>query len=165
MPVVYLGLGSNLRPEENLRLGISELDRRFDLQKVSSVYRNQSVGFDGYDFLNLVAVVVTELKAAEINLELEEIHDLAGRTRGTDAFVSRTLDIDLLLYGNEILVQPRVPRSDVLEYSFVLGPMAEIAPDLVHPVTGKSIAQHWAEFDTESHPLVREPLILFNTVR
>lgn len=165
MPVVYLGLGSNLRPEENLRLGISELDRRFDLQKVSSVYRNQSLGFDGDDFLNLVAVVVTELKAAEINLELEEIHDLAGRMRGTDAFVSRTLDIDLLLYGNEILVQPRVPRADVLEYSFVLGPMAEIAPDLVHPVTGKSIAQHWAEFDAESHPLVREPLILLNNAR
>jgi 2-amino-4-hydroxy-6-hydroxymethyldihydropteridine diphosphokinase len=162
MPVVYLGLGSNLQPEANLRLGVRELDRRFDLQKVSSVYRNKPVGFDGDDFLNAVAVVNTPLPAAHVCRELEEIHDLSGRRRGSDAFVSRTLDIDLLFYGTEILEKHRVPRADVIEYSFVLGPMAEIAPDFVHPVTGKSMAQHWAEFDTESHPLALEPLILLN---
>ncbi|MDH3304046.1 MAG: 2-amino-4-hydroxy-6-hydroxymethyldihydropteridine diphosphokinase, partial [Gammaproteobacteria bacterium] len=62
---------------------------------------------------------------------------------------------DLLLYDDLIMDERpvRVPRSDILEYSFVLGPLAELAPDLVHPVTGKTMLTHWQEFDAESQPL------------
>ena len=103
MPDVYLGLGSNLQPKRHLELAVSQLAARFDLRAVSSVYRNAPVGFDGEDFLNAVACVRTDQSAEQLVAELEAIHDLAGRQRGADAFVSRTLDIDLLLYGDEVI--------------------------------------------------------------
>ena len=160
MTDIYLGLGSNVRPDENLRLAIRELDRRFDLRGVSAVYRNAPVGFEGDDFLNAVAVVSSGLPAAEVCRQLEEIHGLAGRKRGEDAFVSRTLDIDLLLYGDAVIPELRIPREDVLAYGFVLRPLAEIAPSLVHPVTGRTLAEHWREFDDTSHPMTRDALDL-----
>ena len=162
MPDVYLGLGSNQRPEENLKLAVRELAGRFSLKRVSAVYRNEPVGFDGEDFLNAVALVETDMPAARICSELEQIHELAGRKRGGDPFVSRPLDIDLLLYGSEIIDRPpvRVPRNDILRYSFVLRPLAEIAPDLQHPATQKTMAEHWAEFDIAGHRLVAENLDL-----
>jgi len=162
MPLVYLGLGSNTRPEANLRLAVRELKERFELRAISSVYRNKAVGFDGDDFLNAVVCVETEMSPGDICQQLEEIHTLAGRQRASDAFASRTLDIDLLLYDQLIIdaAPVRVPRDDVLEYSFVLRPLAEISPDLVHPVTGKTIGWHWANSDRDSHPLIRENLIL-----
>lgn len=162
MPIVYLGLGSNSRPEANLALGVRELAERFDLLATSSVYRNKAIGFEGDDFLNAVICVETAMSPEDICLELEEIHSLAGRKRGIDPFVTRTLDIDLLLYDRLVVDAPpvRLPRADVLDYSFVLGPLAEIAPDYVHPLSGKTLAWHWAEFDLDSHPLAREDLIL-----
>ncbi len=162
MPVVYLGLGSNVQPEENLQLAARELRSRFKLQALSSAYRSKPLGFDGDDFLNVVACIETDKTPLELCAELEEIHDLANRERDSDRFSSRTLDIDLLLYGQQILTSPpiSVPRSDVLEYSFVLRPLAEIAPDLVHPVTGRALSGHWREFDVTTHPLTKEAIIL-----
>lgn len=162
MPDVYLGLGSNLEPRDNLALAVRELGKRFELVHLSPVYRNASVGFDGADFLNAVVCIRTDRSPAEIVTELEAIHDLAGRERTDDSFVSRTLDIDLLLYGDAVIEESRVPRDDVLDYGFVLGPLADIAPDLVHPVTGRTIAAHWAEFDRAASPLHAEPGILSN---
>ena len=162
MAIVYLGLGSNVAPEDNLPLAARELRRRFKLPEFSSVYRSRSLGFDGDDFFNAVACIETDKAPLELFNELEEIHDLANRERDSDRFSSRTLDIDLLLYGQQVItdVPIRVPRSDVLEYSFVLRPLLEIAPDLVHPVTGKTISSHWSKFDATSHPLTRAPIIL-----
>lgn len=162
MPIVFLGLGSNMQPEHNLRLGIQEISRRFTLTAVSRVYRNAAVGFEGSEFLNAVAQAETDMPVAMIARELNEIHNLAGRRREGSAFASRTLDIDLLLYGDEVIPDKRIPRSDVLEYSFVLRPLSEIAPDLRHPVTGDTMAEHWDAFDHDSHPLVTDSLILLN---
>lgn len=153
MTMVYVGLGSNIDPEENLRLGVSELRRLYGDVVVSNVYRNAAVGFEGADFLNLVAGFESDDEPVEIARRIEQIHELAGRERGDDRFASRALDIDLLLYGDLVIDSPPLPRSDVLEYSFVLRPLAEIAPDLVHPVTGHTIDKHWQECDTERHPL------------
>lgn len=162
MPLVYLGLGSNTEPEANLRLAARELANRFAIRATSSVYRNEAIGFEGDEFLNAVVCVETNMSPGDICLQLEEIHKLAGRQRDVDPFVSRTLDIDLLLYDRLIINAPpiRLPREDVLNYGFVLGPLAEIAPDLVHPQSGKTIRWHWANFDRDAHTLVREDLIL-----
>ncbi len=156
MTKVYLGLGSNVEPARNLRLGIRELSRRYGALELSNIYRSKAVGFAGEDFLNLVAGLQTECSPEEIHASIEELHALANRRRGESRFSPRTLDIDLLLYGDRVIdAGPiRIPRADVLKYSFVLGPLAEIAPNFVHPRTGRTIAAHWAEFDKNSHPLV-----------
>jgi 2-amino-4-hydroxy-6-hydroxymethyldihydropteridine diphosphokinase len=162
MAIVYLGLGSNSDSEENLRLCMRELRQRFDVWSVSCVYRNEALGFSGADFLNAVACIETTCSPLEVYRVLDDIHDLAARIRSSDAFVSRTLDIDLLLYDDLIRHEPpvRVPREDVLAYAFVLGPLAEIAPTYVHPQTGKSLQSHWDELDKSAHPLSKAALIL-----
>jgi len=159
---VYLGIGSNLNPEENLRLAVRELRRRFGDVELSTVYRNRPVGFDGEDFLNLVAGLDTPLSPSGVLEQLGEIHELAGRSRSQEKFVSRTLDIDLLLYDDLVADEPplHLPRSDVLDYSFVLRPLAELAGERRHPVTGRRYLDHWREFDARRHPLERSDVIL-----
>jgi len=161
MAAVFLGLGSNEAPENSLRLAISELRTRYGDLTVSSVYQSAAVGFDGADFLNLVVGLQTEDSPCDICDEIELIHKLAGRVRGSDKWESRRLDIDLLLYND--LVQDerpvRVPRADILQFSFVLRPLAEIAPDQLHPVTGKTFHEHWQVFDAGSHPLKEKSIV------
>ena len=160
MARVYVGLGSNIDPEKNLRLGIRELRARYGDVDLSPAYRSAPLGFDGEDFVNLVAGFDASETPHEIQQHIESIHDLAGRSRGTDKFISRSLDIDLLLYDDLVLDRPRLPRADVLDYSFVLRPLSELDPGLVHPVTGRRLAEHWAEFDASSHPLEPVDVIL-----
>ena len=155
MATVFVGLGSNIDPEHNLHLGIAELRRRYGDVQVSAIYRNKAIGFEGDDFMNLVASFESSDSPRAICAAIEAIHDLSGRAREGGKWESRPLDIDLLLYDDLIVDERpvRIPRSDVLEYSFVLRPLAELAPDLVHPVTGKTMHEHWQEFDASSHPL------------
>ena len=132
MSQIYLGLGSNIAPEKNLGLAVRELRGKYGELEVSAVYRNAPVGFDGDDFLNLVLGFRSDDKPFEVVEEIERLHNLVGRARGSDKWAARPLDIDLLLYNDEVIEQPpvRVPRSDILEYSFVLRPLAELAPEL-----------------------------------
>jgi 2-amino-4-hydroxy-6-hydroxymethyldihydropteridine diphosphokinase len=155
---VYLGLGSNIDPEKNLRLAVRELKERFGKLEMSPVYQSRPIGFEGDDFLNAVVALNTSLGPDEVVRQLEEIHVIAGRRRGSLEPASRTLDIDLLLYGELVAdaAGVRVPRKDVLEYGFVLRPLTDLAPETVHPVTGRSLATHWREFamhDAGRHPL------------
>ena len=156
MARVYLGLGSNIDPEKNLRLGICELHERYGELDVSAVYQSTAVGFEGPDFMNLVVGLDTEAGPDDVHEQIEAIHNMAGRNRDEEKFSSRPLDIDLLLYNDLVIDERaiRLPRSDILEYSFVLRPLAELAPALVHPVTGLTMAEHWRMFDQESHPLM-----------
>lgn len=162
METVYLGLGSNVDAENNLALGLAELRKAYGSLRLSPVYRSPPVGFQGEDFLNLVVVLQTGDSPRDIHARIEHIHDLAGRVRSEDAFIARTLDIDLLLYGDLVLTDGkiRVPRDDVLDYSFVLRPLAELAPALRHPVTGETMLAHWQAFDAASHPLEPVDVIL-----
>ncbi len=162
MAVVYLGLGSNIDAEKNLRLAVTELRRLFGEVAVSPVYRSAALGFEGPDFLNLVVALEAEMSPFELIEHIERIHSMAGRKRGPDRYSSRPLDIDLLLYGDRVDPEPplRLPRRDILEHSFVLRPLADIAPDAVHPVTGRTIGDHWREFDRGSHTLTPVDLIL-----
>ena len=157
MAVVFLGLGSNESPEKNLQLAISELRSRYGELILSPVYQSAAVGFDGADFMNLVVRLRSEDSPLAICKVIEQIHDVAGRVRGSSQWESRPIDIDLLLYDD--LIQDErpvhVPRDDVLKYSFVLRPLAEIAPDQVHPVTGRTYSDHWQAFDKDSQPLTK----------
>ncbi|MDH4125578.1 MAG: 2-amino-4-hydroxy-6-hydroxymethyldihydropteridine diphosphokinase [Gammaproteobacteria bacterium] len=165
MARVYLGLGSNIEPQKNLRLGITELGKRFGMLELSGIYRNAAIGFDGDEFLNLVVALESDASPLAVYEILDDIERLAKRQRDAPRFAARTLDIDLLLYGDLILNEAplQVPRVDILEYSFVLGPLAEIAPNLRHPETGRLITEHWAEFDKDRHPLVLTRVSLRDT--
>ena len=157
MTRVFLGLGSNIDPEANIRLGLKAIERRIARPEVSPVYRAPALGFAGADFLNLVVGVDTTLSPEALIAVIEAIHALAGRERdGTSKWVARTLDIDLLTYGDLVAPDPplRVPRGDILDYAFVLRPLAELAPDAVHPLTGRRFAAHWADFAAAALPLV-----------
>lgn len=162
MAAVYLGLGSNIDAGQNLRMGIAELRRRFGELTISTTYQSKAVGFAGDDFLNLVVGLSSARTPEEIEASIEEIHALAGRRRGAEKYASRPLDIDLLLYDDLVREAPgpRLPRADILEYSFVLRPLAEMAPDLRHPQTGRSMQEHWQQFDQQRHPLTAVDVIL-----
>lgn len=162
MPAVYLGIGSNIEPRRNLVLALADLERRFGELRRSSVYRSRAYGFDGDDFLNMVVTLESGLTPAEIHEQLEQIQRAAGRDEAARGYSSRTLDIDLLLYGDLVMNEGpiRLPRTDVLRFSFVLGPLAELAPDLLHPGTDRSYRDYWREFDVGDYPITREELIL-----
>jgi 2-amino-4-hydroxy-6-hydroxymethyldihydropteridine diphosphokinase len=149
MAEVFLSIGSNIDKEVHIPSALAELERRFGALRVSSVYETAAVGFEGPSFHNLVARLYTNLpvqRVAEILAEIEQQH---GRTRECKKFSSRTLDIDLILYGDLVLEEGKLklPRDEIIRYAFVLEPLAEIAPKGRHPVTGERYADLWSRFD------------------
>lgn len=150
-----LSLGSNVAPEANLRSAIAALRARFGDVVVSRVYRTTAVGFDGDDFLNAAAVVDTDLDPVELDAWLHALEDAHGRDRRAPRFGDRTLDLDLVLYDDLVLAGPgnlRIPRDD-LRHAFVLRPLAEIAPGVVEPRSGRTLAQLWATSPERDVPM------------
>ncbi len=159
MPDVYVALGSNVEPEHHLKLALGELEAAFGPLILSGVYRNAAVGFEADDFLNLVVGFSSTGSARAIVEQLDIIESRCGRERGEARFAPRTLDLDLLLYGDDIVddAELGLPRPEILEYSFVLKPLADIAGERRHPVNGQTFAELWAEFDHDQHPLMPVP--------
>jgi 2-amino-4-hydroxy-6-hydroxymethyldihydropteridine diphosphokinase len=143
MPEVYVGLGSNVEPESNLAVALQALRLTYGLDVCSSVYRSPAYGFTGDDFLNMVVKFRSVQPLAVIEDHLSSIEHAGGRQRRNSRFCARTLDLDLLIYGACVSPVLRLPRDDVSRYPFVLRPMAEIAPDLVHPVNGVTMRDAW----------------------
>jgi 2-amino-4-hydroxy-6-hydroxymethyldihydropteridine diphosphokinase len=157
---VFLSLGSNIDPEKNLKYACRELKKTFGNIQISSVYRNKPIGFEGNDFLNMVVKVKSTFNPNEMLDFIRGLEAATGRDIGIGAFDSRTLDIDMLLFGS--LVHPekpfKIPRNDIELYSFVLCPLAEIEPDGIHPITGKTFKDLWESFDQAEHPLSKASL-------
>ena len=149
MANVYLSIGSNVDRDLHIPGALADLESRFGPLTVSSIYESEAVGFQGDPFYNLVVGFRTEMPVHQLASILSEIEDLHGRTRDSKKFAPRTLDIDLILYGNLVAHEGRLtlPRPEMTEYAFMLEPLAEIAPDFVHPVLGESCADLWAAYD------------------
>lgn len=162
MSQAYLGLGSNIHPETNVRAGVAELRRLFGPLTLSPVYRSAAVGFVGADFYNLVAVIDTELEVHQLAALLRQIEERHGRVRDPAKFSSRSLDIDLLMYDQVLVSEPglRLPRGDITRYAFVLRPLAEVAPGLWHPLLGTTIGELWKRFDARGQELEAVPMEL-----
>ena len=152
---VYVGVGSNIEREKNIRGGLAALARRYGALTLSPVYQARAIGFVGDDFFNLVVAFDTGKTVAELENGLRRIEFEHGRRREEDRFSARTLDLDLLLYGDLVSDQHRVPRADITEYAFVLKPLFDLAPDLVHPQTGRRIREIWQAFDFEPDDIRR----------
>jgi 2-amino-4-hydroxy-6-hydroxymethyldihydropteridine diphosphokinase len=116
---------------------------------VSSVYESEAVGFSGAVFHNLIVGFDSELDVNSVAKQLRQIELDNGRTSESQKFSSRTLDLDLILYGDLIINDGRlqIPRDEIERYAFVLEPLAEIAPTATHPVSGISYEQLWQKFD------------------
>jgi len=143
---VYIGAGSNIDPAAHLCQARDALAGHFGPLAVSPVYRTKAVGFDGDDFLNAVFAFSSCASPRNVVAVLDEIERLAGRRKPANSFTPRSLDLDLLLYGDLVCDEPglKLPRDDITRYAFVLAPLADLAPDLVHPVTGARIRDLWA---------------------
>jgi 2-amino-4-hydroxy-6-hydroxymethyldihydropteridine diphosphokinase len=148
MPRVYLGVGSNIERERYIVAGLDALSGLFGELELSSVYDSAAIGFDGQPFLNLAVAVDTRLELAELARTLRHIEMEHGRPNNAVRFSARQLDIDILTYGDAVgtISGVELPRGEILENAFVLGPLAELAPDDVHPLVGESYAALWGEF-------------------
>ncbi|MBI5782768.1 MAG: 2-amino-4-hydroxy-6-hydroxymethyldihydropteridine diphosphokinase [Gammaproteobacteria bacterium] len=149
MPRVYIGIGSNINREENIRGAVRELAAHYGPLTLSSVYESKAFGFEGENFYNLVTGFDTGKSIQDIKALMSQIESRFGRQRQDERFSSRTLDLDMLLYGDTIRHDDKVnlPHPDIRRYAFVLRPLAEIAPDLRHPETGLTCARMWQQFD------------------
>jgi 2-amino-4-hydroxy-6-hydroxymethyldihydropteridine diphosphokinase len=152
---VFLGLGSNLDREKNIRAGLLALKDAFGDLKLSQVYESESVGFKGSNFYNLVVSLQTDLTIPELSDTLKKIEDNNGRLRTGPKYSPRTLDIDILTYGDFVGVEAGVelPRAEITENAFVLLPLAELAPHELHPALKKSYAELWASYDQNAQVL------------
>lgn len=155
MAKIYISIGSNIDAEKNIRLAIHALEKHYGKLILSSVYESEAVGFDGDNFLNLVAGVKTDEDVHTVVATLREIEDENGRDRSGPRFSPRTVDLDLLLYDDLILNEDGldIPRDEITKNAFVLLPLDEIASQLIHPISGKTICDHWLNFDKDSQKL------------
>ena len=139
MTRIYIGIGSNVSPEKNIRSALSSLGKKFGALEVSPVYRSPAQGFDGPDFLNLAISAGTDLPPHEVSAALKEIESAHGRERQAEKFCDRTLDLDLLVYGNEVVSddEMEIPHPDIEEYAHVLVPLVDLAANERHPLSGR----------------------------
>lgn len=149
----YIGLGSNLGDREaQIRLALDDLARLpgSRLVRASSLYDSEPVGdVEQPNFLNAVAELETELSARQLLWNLQLVERRLGRTRSRH-WGPRTIDLDLLLFGELVVDEPdlQVPHPELTRRSFVLVPLVELDPLLVHPVTGETFVTHLTSLKT-----------------
>ena len=140
MSLITISLGSNIEPQLNLEKATNEIAKFATLEKTSKIYKSKSVGFEGNDFLNQVILCEVKVELEETYFKLKKIEKEMGRVKNVNKFSDRLIDLDLLTFNDEISEgKITLPHSDILKYSFVLVPFAEIYPEFIHPVNRKSI--------------------------
>ena len=149
MTSVYLGIGSNIDRDRNIRTAVAGLKKKFGELLLSSVYESAAYGFEGDNFFNLVAGFDTELGIHDLMTELRNMEISSGREKQSKQFTPRSIDLDLLLYGDLVRHDDRidVPRDDITRYAFVLCPLAQIAPLHIHPENGETFLNLWQSFE------------------
>lgn len=159
---VYVSAGSNVAPIESLLKALAGIRAEFPDMLVSQAYANTAIGFVGADFINLALGFTTSRSLAEVLAVLHAVELDCGRGRTDPKWAPRRMDLDVLLYGDLIGEFPgaRLPRPDFVRRAFMLGPLAEIAPKLVHPTLGVAMAELWSQFDQSAHRLRRVQLAI-----
>jgi 2-amino-4-hydroxy-6-hydroxymethyldihydropteridine diphosphokinase len=150
MAKVYVGIGSNIDKHIHIPQVIKELADKFGEIQVSPIYETAAEGFMGDDFHNLVVGLDTDISPQAMRRYLRELEAEHGRVRNSkNQYISRTVDLDQLLYGKSQINQDgvHVPSSDITKYAFVLKPLVDIASDMRHPILKTSFAQLWQDFD------------------
>jgi 2-amino-4-hydroxy-6-hydroxymethyldihydropteridine diphosphokinase len=152
---VFVAAGSNVEPEKNLERACAEIAHTWPDAHFSRAWRNAAVGFEGPDFINLVVGFSAAQPLHFVIEKLRGIETNCGRPRYAPKWASRTMDLDVLLFGDRVekTTDYTLPRPDLLKRPYMLGPLAEIAPDFVHPTEHKTIGELWADFDCDGHQM------------
>ncbi|MGO1692619.1 MAG: 2-amino-4-hydroxy-6-hydroxymethyldihydropteridine diphosphokinase [Marinobacter sp.] len=147
---VYISIGSNIDRERYVRAALDALARWFGELGISPVYESEAVGFDGSPFLNLVVSVKTSLSVGELSRQFKQLEAENGRHPEAPKFSARTLDLDILTYGEAVgrMDGVELPRNEILKNAFVLRPLADLAPTVKHPVCRKSYLELWRAYST-----------------
>ena len=141
----YLGVGSNCERIKNIKSCLTYLQNSFSHCRVSAVYQSPAYGFDGHDFYNLVVELKSIFTPHQLKDWLSKLEDIHGRDRSKPRYSNRTIDIDLLLCDDLIIDDGavQIPRREILKRKYVLKPLQDLAPELIHPVAQKRLADLW----------------------
>lgn len=155
MPEVFVAAGSNVEPVVNLRRALAMLRAAYPGLRASRAWRNAAVGFEGDDFVNLVVGFETDEPLPAVIARQHGIEAACGRARAAPRWAPRSMDLDVLLYGDRVSDEPglTLPRPDLVRRAYMLGPMAELAPELRHPTLGLTMRELWQRFDRAAHPM------------
>jgi len=147
---VFISIGSNINREHHIRAAVHGLRELDPALLLSPVYETTAVGFDGPPFYNLVASLNAQ-SVDELKSQLQALENRALRDRSAEKFSSRTLDLDILLFGDADLrdMGYDIPRQEILRYAFVLKPLSDLAAQHHYPGSKKTIKQLWLEFEQQ----------------
>lgn len=155
----YLSLGSNIEPEFHLPQAVAELKQFGQIKAVSSVWQSSAIGTSGQpDFLNAALLLETSLSAGDLRQKaIAQIENSLGRVRTEDKNAPRTIDIDIILFNHEIFIlgHRQIPDPELLQRSFVAIPMAEVAPDYVHPQVNVTLKEIASRFELHKETIFR----------
>lgn len=151
---ILISVGSNINKAANTDAGLRALAGAFTDIQLSPVYESEAIGFKGDTFFNLVVSARTDLSISGVCEVLKRIEDDNGRVRGEEKFASRTLDLDLLTFDEDVINSPIVlPREEILHNAFVLRPLADLVPQSVHPIVKHTYESLWQQYDKKKQKL------------
>lgn len=162
--LAYLSFGSNINPEANVRAALNMLADHGDVVVVSTVWETTPVGFkDQANFLNGALIFKTDLSAPALKTDvLSQIERQLGRKRTANKNAPRTMDLDIIFFNNLVIEVDgrKIPSPEILERAFVALPLAEIAPDYRHPVTGQTLTEIAQTFTPNIAAMIRRDDVL-----
>jgi len=158
MANIYISLGSNIERDYHVQNGLESLAKAFNVPfeqlSLSSLFESEAVGFSGSAFYNMVIGIKTPCSVEQVTIKLRDIEFKYGRSTNAKKFSPRTLDLDLLLYDDLIIDTPaQLPRDEIDKNAFVLWPLSEIAPKLIHPIVKLNYQTLWQNYDKTSQQL------------
>ncbi|HMD58757.1 MAG TPA: 2-amino-4-hydroxy-6-hydroxymethyldihydropteridine diphosphokinase [Steroidobacteraceae bacterium] len=155
MPLIHVAIGSNIEPQQRMVQAAQGLRQWHADARFSPCYQNAAFGFAGPDFINAVVELNSSESVEQVLAQLRAIEQRCGRRRDDPKWAPRAMDLDLLLYGDCIERTPeyRLPRPDLLRRRYMLQPLADLAPGLRHPLTGRRIDAHLAELGADAPAL------------
>ena len=150
MAKIHINIGSNQDREVNILGAIDFLKLNFSDIQISDIFESPSAGFDGDDFYNVGVNATTQLCIEDVNAVLKNIEKTFGRDRSQPKFSSRIIDLDLVIYDDIIAPEQNLPRDDIMIYSFVLAPLAQLSGNDIHPIERKTYQQLWQTFQSKN---------------